>query len=74
MCSLYVAFGFGVLGITLMYLEFPLVQIIIGMFLGKQINFNLKVLLLIGGGSPEILIQRPVSAAMLIVVAASWFS
>lgn len=65
----YVGFGFGLLGVVLMYLGFPLVPIVIGMVLGKEIEFNLQVSTLMGNGSPSILLERPVSAALLLASA-----
>jgi putative tricarboxylic transport membrane protein len=65
----YVGFGFGLLGVMLMYLGFPLVPIVIGMVLGKEIEFNLQVSTLMGNGSPGILLERPVSATLLLASA-----
>ncbi|AVF04343.1 MULTISPECIES: tripartite tricarboxylate transporter permease [Devosia] len=70
MFPVWVAFGFGLVGITLRRLGFPVVPIIIGLVLGKQIEFNYQVSTMMGDGSPAILLQRPVSAAILVAAAA----
>lgn len=69
MFPVYVGFGFGLIGVALMYLGFPLVPIVIGMVLGKQIEFNLQVTMMMGGGSPRLLLERPISLGLLIATA-----
>jgi len=70
MFPVHVAFAFGLLGVLLRRLGFPIVPIIIGLVLGKQIEFNLQVSLMMGDGSLLILLQRPVSAAILLAALA----
>lgn len=65
MFPVYVAFAFGLVGVALRRLGFPIVPIIIGLVLGKQIEFNLQVSMMMGDGTPMILLQRPVSAVIL---------
>ncbi len=69
MFPVFVAFGFGLVGITLRWLGFPIIPIIIGLVLGKQIEFNYQVSLMMGDGSGMILLQRPVSAGILLAAA-----
>ena len=58
---------FGVLGYLLRKLGFPLAPLILALILGPKLERSLRQSLLLSGGDPLIFLQRPISAALLLV-------
>ncbi len=63
----YIAFGFGVLGVAMMRFGFPLVPMTIGLVLGGQIERNFSISMLMSQGDASIFFTRP--ASLIIIIA-----
>lgn len=59
--NVYLLFGLGFLGYALDRLSFPVAPVILGLFLGPKIEYNLRVSLLISQDDPSIFWTRPIS-------------
>ena len=68
--NVYLMLGFGALALLMTRLNFPITPVIIGIILGLSAEFNLRLSLLLSGGSPTILFTRPVSIAIIGVILA----
>jgi TctA family transporter len=64
--DLYLVALFGVLGYTLMKLEFEPAPLILGYVLGPLMEENLRRALLISRGDPSVFFSRPISLAFMI--------
>jgi putative tricarboxylic transport membrane protein len=62
-----VMFVFGVIGLLLERLRFPIAPIIIGLVLGAPAELNLRLSLLIAQGDPSILWTRPISQGVIVL-------
>ena len=63
---------FGLIGLVMDRLRFPIAPVIIGLVLGAPAELNLRISLLIAQGDPSILWTRPISQvviAMTVLVA-----
>ncbi|HCQ65862.1 MAG TPA: tripartite tricarboxylate transporter protein TctA [Rhodobacteraceae bacterium] len=67
--NLWVMLFFGVLGYTMRKAHYPLSPIIIGMILGPVLENNFRRALLLSRDGPMIFVERPISAAILGIVA-----
>lgn len=65
MFNVYIAFGFGLVGLGMMKLGFPLPPVVIGAVLGSIAEFNFGVSMLMSGGDPTIMVTRPVSLIII---------
>nr|WP_233838544.1 tripartite tricarboxylate transporter permease [Paraburkholderia sp. ZP32-5] len=61
---------FGIIGAVLSKLDFPLSSIVLGYVLGPMLEENFRRTLLLSDGGFQIFLQRPVSAAFLLIGAA----
>jgi len=68
--DLWVMLGFGVLGYTLRYFDFPLAPIVIGLILGPIAESSYRRALLISDHGHWIFVERPISAAILMACVA----
>lgn len=64
-----VAISMGVLGYILLRLEWPVVNLIMGVVLGEILENRLRESLSIGDGNPLIFLTRPISLSLIIVSA-----
>ena len=73
-------YGLGVLGVVMRRYDFPTAPVIVGMILGPMAEAQMRNALSIGEGHWGVFVQRPMSAALLVLVlallvlprAASW--
>src|SRR5690606_2910141 len=63
--DVYLMAGFGVIGYILFKLDCEPAPLLLGFILGPMMEENLRLALLLSGGSPSVLVTRPVSGAML---------
>ena len=63
--DVYLAFLFGLVGLAMVRFGFPIAPVIIGVVLGTKAEFNLRVSLLMSGGEPSILYNRPICIALI---------
>jgi putative tricarboxylic transport membrane protein len=64
--NVYLLFALGFVGYALDRLEFPVAPVILGLFLGQKIEFNLRVSLLISQDDLSILWTRPISIVIIV--------
>ena len=67
--DLYLMLGFGLLGVVMRRFDFPTAPVIVGLILGPLAEAQLRNALSIGEGRWSIFVERPVSLALLVVVA-----
>jgi putative tricarboxylic transport membrane protein len=77
MFDVWVTVVFGILGHLMRKRQWPTTPLILGMILGDLLERNLRAAMQMSGGSPAILLQRPISATLLglslfIVLASRW--
>lgn len=65
MFNVYVAFAFGLIGYGMDRLRFPIAPLILALFLGPKIEFNLGVSLTLSRGDWSILWTRPICIALI---------
>ncbi|MPZ87104.1 MAG: tripartite tricarboxylate transporter permease [Nitriliruptorales bacterium] len=58
---------FGVLGLLLRILDYPLAPLVVALVLGFPTEAELRRTLILGDGSPGILFTRPISAVVIVV-------
>ena len=63
--DVYLAFLFGLVGLAMVRFGFPIAPVIIGVVLGTKAEFNLRISLLMSGGEPSILYNRPICIALI---------
>jgi len=64
-----VAVAMGALGYILLRLEWPIVNLVMGVVLGDILEERLRESLSISGGNPMIFLQRPISLFLIIMTA-----
>ena len=69
MFDVYMAAGFGVVGLAMIRFGFPIAPIIIGVVLGAKAEFNLRVSIMMSGGDYAILVSRPICIVLMILSA-----
>ena len=67
----FVMFGFGVLGIVMRRLKFPVVPLLLALVLGRQLEEHLRVALTGSKGDVSIFFTSPISLGFLILSAVS---
>jgi len=60
---------FGIAGIVLSVLDFPIIPLVLGLILGPLAEEHLRRAMLIARGDPMVFIERPISAVILAVTA-----
>jgi putative tricarboxylic transport membrane protein len=68
--DLVLLWGIGLLGVLMRRYDFPTAPVVVGMILGPLAEAQMRNAVSIGEGSFMVFLQRPMSAAMLAVIAA----
>ncbi len=68
--DVYLMLGFGVLGYVMERLDIPLAPATLGVILGTLAEWNFRLSLILGRGSPEILFTRPISQILIVMCVA----
>ena len=68
--DLFLMYGVGLLGVVMRRYDFPTAPVIVGMILGPLAEAQLRNALSIGEGNWLVLVQRPMSAVLLALIAA----
>lgn len=68
--DLYLMLAIGLLGVLMRRFDFPVAPVIVGLILGPLAEAQLRNAIAIGQGSAWIFVERPMSLALLLVVAA----
>ena len=68
--DLVLLYAIGVLGLVMRRFSFPTAPVVVGMILGPLAEAQMRNALSIGEGSWLVFVQRPMSLAILLVVAA----
>jgi putative tricarboxylic transport membrane protein len=68
--DVYMAAGFGLIGLAMIRFDFPIAPVIIGVVLGAKAEFNLRVSLMMSSGDYGILLYRPICIVMILLTAA----
>lgn len=77
MFDVWITGVFGILGYIMRKREWPATPLILGMILGDLLERNLRAAMQMSGGSPAILVERPICATLLglsvfIVLVSRW--
>jgi putative tricarboxylic transport membrane protein len=67
--DLVLLYGIGVLGVAMRRFDIPTAPVVVGMILGPLAEAQMRNALSIGSGRWDVFVQRPVSIALLVVVA-----
>jgi len=67
--DVYLAFGFGLVGLGMDRLGLPIAPVIIGLVLGAKAEFSLRVALLLTQGDPLPLFTRPICLVLIALTA-----
>lgn len=65
MFTVYLAALFGLIGLMMERLNFPLAPVIIGLVLGAKAEFSLRISLMMSGGDATVLFTRPICIVMI---------
>ncbi len=65
MWDVYLAFGFGLIGLGMDRLGLPIAPVIIGMVLGAKAEFSLRVALLLSQGDVTVIFTRPICMVLI---------
>jgi putative tricarboxylic transport membrane protein len=68
--DLYVMLALGLLGVVMRRFDFPVAPVIVGLILGPLAEAQMRNALSIGEGRWTVFVERPMSLALLVVVAA----
>ena len=68
--DLFLLYGIGVLGVVMRRFDFPTAPVVVGMILGPLAEAQMRNAVAIGEGSWSIFITRPMSLALVLLVAA----
>ena len=72
--NVYLLFILGFLGYALDRLDFPVAPVILGLFLGPKVEFNLRISMLISQDDISILWSKPISVTIIIATVLVIFS
>jgi putative tricarboxylic transport membrane protein len=72
--NVYLLFALGFVGYALDRLDFPVAPVILGLFLGPKVEFNLRISLLISQDDLSILWTRPISIVIIVATVLVIFS
>jgi TctA family transporter len=61
--------AFGLIGALLMYLEFSVTPILLGLVLGPMVEENFRRAMLLSRGDPLVFVERPISCTFLVISA-----
>jgi putative tricarboxylic transport membrane protein len=67
MFDIWVLAGFGLLGYLMSKLEYPVAPFILGFVLGDPMERAVRQSLTMSQGDPSILVERPISALLLVI-------
>ena len=67
--DLYVLLAFGLMGYALIYFEFPIAPMLLGLILGPLMEENFRRAMLLQSGNPIGFFQRPISVTFLAISA-----
>jgi putative tricarboxylic transport membrane protein len=67
--DLYLLYAIGVLGVIMRRFDFPTAPVVVGMILGPLAEAQLRNAVAIGEGSAAVFVQRPMSIALIVVIA-----
>ena len=68
--DLFLLYGIGLLGVVMRRFDFPTAPVVVGMILGPLAEAQMRNAISIGEGSFLVFFQRPMSAALVVVVVA----
>ncbi|RYX91279.1 MAG: tripartite tricarboxylate transporter permease [Comamonadaceae bacterium] len=68
--DLFLLYGIGLLGVVMRRFDFPTAPVVVGMILGPLAEAQMRNALSIGEGKWTVFLERPMSAALLVVVVA----
>ena len=68
--DLYLMLGLGLVGVLMRRFDFPTAPVIVGLILGPLAEAQMRNALSIGQGSWMVFLERPMSATLLVIVAA----
>ncbi len=68
--DLVLLYAIGLVGVLMRRFDFPTAPVVVGMILGPLAEAQLRNAVSIGEGSFLVFVQRPMSIAMLVVIAA----
>ncbi|MDF1484027.1 tripartite tricarboxylate transporter permease [Ramlibacter sp. H39-3-26] len=68
--DLFLLYAMGVLGVVMRRFDFPTAPVVVGMILGPLAEAQMRNAMSIGEGSAAVFVQRPMSLALIVVVAA----
>lgn len=66
--DLFLMFGLGMIGVAMRRFDFPTAPVIVGLILGPLAEAQFRNAMSIGEGSFAVFFQRPMSAALLVIV------
>jgi putative tricarboxylic transport membrane protein len=67
--DLFLLYAIGVLGVLMRRFDFPTAPVVVGMILGPLAEAQLRNAVAIGEGSAAVFVQRPMSIALIVVIA-----
>ena len=67
--DLFLLYAIGLMGVVMRRYDFPTAPVIVGMILGPMAEAQFRNAMSIGGGSPWVFFQRPLSASVLAICA-----
>lgn len=71
--DIYIMFAFGLFGVIMKELDYPVAPLVLGFILGPMAEDNLRRGLMITGGSPSPFFSRPISFALFLLLFFSIF-
>ncbi len=69
--DIYVMFAFGLLGVLMKELDYPVAPLVLGFILGPMAEDNLRRGLMLTGGDPSPFFSRPISAVLFVMLVIS---
>jgi putative tricarboxylic transport membrane protein len=65
--DLFLLYGIGLLGVMMRRFDFPTAPVIVGMILGPMAEAQFRNAMSIGEGKLSVFVERPLSAAVLVI-------